>query len=92
LSLVSQLEPSGTNWIKTKEKYASREKIRKWKSGLIQTLYYYIFLPINGQITVFKLIELIIQACNDTVLVHLLQDANLSFSFSQQQLGTQYNE
>jgi hypothetical protein len=33
LSLVSQLEPSGTNWIKTKEKFASREKIRKWKTG-----------------------------------------------------------
>jgi hypothetical protein len=29
LSLVSQLEPSGTNWIKTKENFASREKIRK---------------------------------------------------------------
>jgi hypothetical protein len=34
LSLVSQLEPCGTNWIKTKEKFASREKIRKWKSGI----------------------------------------------------------
>jgi hypothetical protein len=34
LSLVSQLEPSGTNWIKTKENFASREKIRKWKTGL----------------------------------------------------------
>jgi hypothetical protein len=34
LSLVSQLEPCGTNWIKTKEKFASSEKIRKWKSGL----------------------------------------------------------
>ena len=33
LSLVSQLEPSGTNWIKTKEKFASREKIREWKTG-----------------------------------------------------------
>ena len=33
LSLVSQLEPCGTNWIKTKAKFASREKIRKWKSG-----------------------------------------------------------
>jgi hypothetical protein len=32
--LVTQLEPSGTNWIKTKEKFASREKIRKWKTGL----------------------------------------------------------
>jgi hypothetical protein len=31
--LVSQLEPSGTNWIKTKEKFASRVKIRKWKTG-----------------------------------------------------------
>jgi hypothetical protein len=31
--MVSQLEPCGTNWIKTKEKFASREKIRKWKSG-----------------------------------------------------------
>jgi hypothetical protein len=30
---VSQLEPSGTNWIKTKENFASREKIRKWKTG-----------------------------------------------------------
>jgi hypothetical protein len=34
LSLVSQLEPSGTNWIKIKENFASREKIRKWKTGL----------------------------------------------------------
>jgi hypothetical protein len=34
LSLVSQLEPSGTNWIKTKENFASRKKIRKWKTGL----------------------------------------------------------
>ena len=34
LSLVSQLEPCGINWIKTKEKVASREKIRKWKTGL----------------------------------------------------------
>jgi hypothetical protein len=25
--------PSGTNWIKTKENFASREKIRKWKTG-----------------------------------------------------------
>ena len=34
LSLVSQLEPSGNiNWIKTKEKFASREKIREWKTG-----------------------------------------------------------
>jgi hypothetical protein len=31
--MVSQLEPSGTNWIKTKENFASREKIRKWKTG-----------------------------------------------------------
>jgi hypothetical protein len=31
---VSQLEPSGTNWMKTKENFASREKIRKWKTGL----------------------------------------------------------
>jgi hypothetical protein len=34
LSLFSQLEPSGTNWIMTKENFASREKIRKWKTGL----------------------------------------------------------
>jgi hypothetical protein len=33
LSLVSQLQQFGTNWIKTKEKFASREKIRKWKTG-----------------------------------------------------------
>jgi hypothetical protein len=33
LSLVSQLGPCATNWIKTKVKFASREKIRKWKSG-----------------------------------------------------------
>jgi ABC-type cobalamin transport system permease subunit len=25
---------TGTNWIKTKEKFASRGKIRKWKTGL----------------------------------------------------------
>jgi hypothetical protein len=25
---------TGTNWIKKKEKFASREKIRKWKTGL----------------------------------------------------------
>jgi hypothetical protein len=24
---------SGTNWIKTKENFASREKIHKWKTG-----------------------------------------------------------
>jgi hypothetical protein len=24
---------TGTNWIKTKENFASREKIRKWKTG-----------------------------------------------------------
>jgi hypothetical protein len=36
--LVSQLEPSGSNWIKTKEKFASREKIRKWKTGFIEIL------------------------------------------------------
>ena len=33
LPLVAQLEPSGTNWIKTKEKFAFREKICKWKTG-----------------------------------------------------------
>jgi hypothetical protein len=28
----------GTNWIKTKEKFASRENIRKWKTGFIATV------------------------------------------------------
>jgi hypothetical protein len=28
---------TGTNWIKTKENFASREKIRKWKTGLTLT-------------------------------------------------------
>jgi hypothetical protein len=36
LSLASLATgPCGTNWIKTKEKFASREKIRKWKTGLM---------------------------------------------------------
>ena len=38
LSLVSQLEPSGINWIKTKEKFASREKIHKWKTDFIKSV------------------------------------------------------
>jgi hypothetical protein len=29
---------TGTNWIKTKEKFASREKIRKWKTGFSRVL------------------------------------------------------
>jgi hypothetical protein len=39
--LVSQLEPSGTNWIKTKEKFPSRENIRKWKTGLKEITHVY---------------------------------------------------
>jgi hypothetical protein len=31
---VSQLEPSGTNWIKTKENFASREKFASGKPAL----------------------------------------------------------
>jgi uncharacterized pyridoxal phosphate-containing UPF0001 family protein len=41
LSLVSQLpEPSGTNWIKTTEKFATLEKICKRKTGLKMSLFY----------------------------------------------------
>jgi hypothetical protein len=50
LSLVSQLEPSGTNWIKTKENFASREKIRKWKTGLTLIFYNVYSFEINSTI------------------------------------------
>jgi hypothetical protein len=52
--LVSQLEPSGTNWIKTKENFASREssreKIRKWKTGLTLIFYNVYSFEINSSI------------------------------------------
>jgi hypothetical protein len=38
LSLVSQLEPSGTNWIKTKENFASREKISQVETRLKEVI------------------------------------------------------
>jgi hypothetical protein len=38
LSLVSQLEPSGTNWIKTKENFASREKISQVQNRLKEVI------------------------------------------------------
>jgi hypothetical protein len=38
LSLVSQLEPSGTNWIKTKENFASREKISQVENRLKEVI------------------------------------------------------
>ena len=46
LPLVSQLEPSGTDWIRTKEKFTFREKIRKWKTGFKEAPYTFQYMSV----------------------------------------------